>query len=47
MDVDKGYELINNIPVTEQNEELIEEIKADLAKGEYKAAMEMCIRDRY
>ena len=40
MDLDKVYELINNIPVTEQNEELIEEIKDDLANGEYKAAME-------
>ena len=40
MDLDKVYELVNNIPVTEQNEELIEEIKDDLANGEYKAAME-------
>ena len=40
MDLDKVYELISNIPVTEQNEELLEEIKDDLAKGEYKAAME-------
>ena len=40
MDLDKVYELISNIPVTEQNEELLEEIKNDLAKGEYKAAME-------
>ena len=40
MDLDKVYELVNNIPVTEQNEELIEEIKDDLSNGEYKAAME-------
>ena len=40
MDLDKVYELISNIPVTEQNEELIEKIKDDLANGEYKAAME-------
>ncbi len=40
MDLDKVYELVNNIPVTEKNEELIEEIKDDLANGEYKAAME-------
>ena len=40
MDLDKVYELINNIPVTEQNEQLIEEIRADLAEGEYRSAME-------
>lgn len=29
---DKLYELINNIPITEENAELIEEIKNDLAR---------------
>ena len=40
MDLDKIYELINNIPVTEQNERLIDKIKEDLSMGNYKDAME-------
>ena len=40
MDLDKIYELINNIPVTEQNEELIDKIKEDLSMGNYKDAIE-------
>ena len=40
MDLDKIYELINNIPVTEQNEDLIDEIKEDLSMGNYKDAIE-------
>ena len=40
MDLDKIYELINNIPVTEQNEDLIDEIKEDLLMGNYKDAIE-------
>ncbi len=40
MDLDKIYELINNIPVTEQNEDLIDEIKEDLSMGNYKNAMD-------
>ena len=40
MDLDKIYELINNIPITEQNEDLIDEIKEDLSMGDYKNAMD-------
>ena len=40
MDLDKIYELINNIPVTEKNERLIDKIKEDLSMGNYKDAME-------
>ena len=40
MDLDKIYELINNIPVTEQNERIIDKIKEDLSMGNYKNAME-------
>lgn len=40
MDLDKIYELINNIPITEQNERLIDKIKEDLSMGNYKDAME-------
>ena len=40
MDLDKIYELIDNIPVTEQNEDLIDEIKEDLSMGNYKDAIE-------
>lgn len=40
MEQDKLYELINNIPVTIDNAGIIEEIKADLAKKDYTAALE-------
>lgn len=33
--IDKLYELINNIPVTDDNFQLIEEIKSDLSRGDY------------
>lgn len=36
---DKLYELINNIPVTEDNMELIKEIKGDLASRDYASAL--------
>lgn len=39
MDEDKIYELIDNIPITEQNVEIIEEIKDDLAKRDYISAL--------
>ncbi len=40
MDLDKIYELINNIPINEENEELIDKIKEDLSMGNYKNAMD-------
>lgn len=40
MDLNKIYELINNIPVTEQNENLIDKIKENLTMGNYRDAME-------
>lgn len=33
--IDKLYELINNIPITDDNVQLIEEIKRDLSRGDY------------
>ena len=33
--IDKLYELINNIPITDDNVQLIEEIKGDLSRGDY------------
>ncbi len=33
--IDKLYELISNIPVTDENFQLIEEIKSDLSRGDY------------
>ena len=36
---DKLYELINNIPVTEDNVEIIKEIKNDLAQRDYMSAL--------
>lgn len=33
--IDQLYELINNIPVTDENFQLIEEIKSDLSRGDY------------
>ena len=40
MDQDKLYELIDNIPVTQENAGLIEEIKEDIATTNYTAALE-------
>ena len=40
MDQDKLYELIDNIPVTQENAGLIEEIKEDIATKNYTAALE-------
>lgn len=37
---DKLYELINNIPVTEDNAQIIKEIKNDLAQRDYSSALE-------
>ncbi len=37
--IDKLYELINNIPVTDENFQLIEEIKSDLSRGDYIASL--------
>lgn len=37
--IDKLYELINNIPITDDNVQLIEEIKSDLSKGDYIASL--------
>lgn len=37
--INKLYELINNIPITDENIGLIEEIKRDLAQGQYLAAL--------
>ena len=33
--IDKLYELIQNIPITDENFQLIEEIKSDLSRGDY------------
>ena len=33
--IDKLYQLINNIPITDDNVQLIEEIKGDLSRGDY------------
>ncbi len=40
MNQEKLYELIDNIPVTPENESLIEEIKEDLAEKKYTAALQ-------
>ncbi len=37
--IDQLYELINNIPVTDENFQLIEEIKSDLSRGDYIASL--------
>lgn len=37
--INKLYELINNIPVTDDNVQLIEEIKGDLSRGDYIASL--------
>lgn len=37
--INKLYELINNIPITDENIGLIEEIKTDLSQGQYIAAL--------
>lgn len=33
MEQDQLYELINNIPITPENAQIIEEMKEDLARG--------------